>query len=306
MSNQIPIKALLAFDAAMQNGSFSIAADKLAVTPGAIGQQVQKLEAWLGTRLFIRSIRQVQPTPHALQYWAEIQPALARIAQASNTLRRRQADDVRISMPPTLAAKWFAPRMADFMSRHPTISLHLDTTVTILDLQRDPIDLAIRYFDGNDPELTCTLLCRDQARLYCAPAYAKRIGLSSPADLVRATLLHTRLHPHWGVWLQHFAQLSLAQVDTIASQHFDQTLLAIEAARHGHGVVLSSALMTDADVRDKTLFEPFPCHLELDKAYYVVHSRYGELGPAAATLKAWLLSLNTPHNTQGMPVDHAH
>lgn len=59
MNQSVPIKALLAFDAAMKHSSFALAADDLNVTAGAVGQQIQKLEEWLGTQLFVRNVRQV-------------------------------------------------------------------------------------------------------------------------------------------------------------------------------------------------------------------------------------------------------
>jgi LysR family glycine cleavage system transcriptional activator len=62
MSIAIPIKALLAFDAAMKHNSFTSDANDMHVTAGAVGQQIQKLEEWLGTTLFTRSLRQVTPT----------------------------------------------------------------------------------------------------------------------------------------------------------------------------------------------------------------------------------------------------
>ncbi len=295
MSSSLPIKPLLAFDAAMKHGSFTLAAEDLHVTPGAVGQQIQKLEQWLGTTLFTRSIRQVVPTLDALNYWAIVQPALSRIQHASNNLRLSHANEVWLSMPPSLAAKWFAPRMADFLSRHPDISLHLGTSTALADFDRESVDLAIRYFDGNDPDLNLELLYKDEARLYCAPSYAERLKLKTPDDLKRARLIHTTLHPHWGPWMEHFCQLTVKQVQSIPSQHFDQSMLAIEAARQGQGVVLSSALLTESEVKDATLCEPFTYRLALSKAYYVVHHRRAALRPAALALKNWLLSLPRNH-----------
>ncbi len=107
-----PLKALVAFDATMRTGSFSLAAAELFVTPGAVGQQIQKLEEWLGVALFVRQVRQVQPTEDALGYWKRIQPALAQIADASHRLRERRNSAVVLSMPPGFATKWFASRMA--------------------------------------------------------------------------------------------------------------------------------------------------------------------------------------------------
>jgi LysR family glycine cleavage system transcriptional activator len=284
-----PLKALLAFDAAMKHNSFSEAAHELHVTPGAVGQQIQKLEEWLGTPLFIRSVRRVQPTLAALNYWAAVQPALLRILQASNELRLRNINDVWLSMPPTLAAKWFASRMADFLSFKPDISLHLSASTALVDFERDQIDLAIRYFDGNDPMLDATLLYRDEARLYCSPEYASKLDLRRPEDLVRATLLHTTLLPHWEPWLKQFSQLTKHQIATIPCQHFDQSILAIETARHGQGVVLSSAVLTEMERRNGTLCEPFELRLPLQRGYYLVHHRQTALRPAAQILKKWLI-----------------
>jgi LysR family glycine cleavage system transcriptional activator len=261
------------------------------VTPGAVGQQIQKLEEWVGVPLFIRSVRQLHPTAEALKYWASIKPALARIQQASDQLRLSHVNEVWLSMPPTLAAKWFAPRMEGFLTQCPGTSLHLSADTALIDFERDRVDLAIRYFDGNDSALDVTLLYSDEARLYCSPEYARKVDLKKPEDLVRATLLHTTLQPHWQSWFRQFSQLTDTEVAAIPGQHFDQSILAIETARHGQGVVLSSAILTEAEIRDGTLCEPFRLPLSVGKGYYVVHAKGAELRPATALLKRWLLSL---------------
>ena len=298
-TSSVPIKALLAFDAAMKHASFSLAAQELHVTPGAVGQQVKNLEDWLGTPLFVRSVRQVQPTAQALAYWASVGPALARIAQASEELRAQQAQQVRqqanavwLSMPPTLAAKWFAPRMAAFLQHRPDVSLHLGATTALSDFDSEPVDLAIRYFDGKDPALRSTLLYPDEARLYWAPAYARRLRLKAPDDLARATLLHTTLLPYWKPWLQRFSGLGAERIDAIAGQHFDQSMMALETARHGQGVVLSSAILTEVELREGWLVEPFPgMRLAVGKGYYLVQRKGVALRPAARALKEWLVGM---------------
>lgn len=294
----VPIKALLAFNAAMKHASFSLAAQELHVTPGAVGQQIKNLEDWLGTPLFVRSVRQVQPTAQALAYWGTVGPALARIGQASEELRAQQLQQAQLqrnavwlSMPPTLAAKWFAPRMAAFLQHRPDVSLHLGATTVLSDFGQDRVDLAIRYFDGKDRALHCTLLYPDEARLYCAPAYARKLRLKAPDDLVRATLLHTTLLPYWKPWLQRFSGLAEARIDAIAGQHFDQSMMALETARHGQGVVLSSAILAEVELREGWLVEPFPAlRLPIAKGYYLVHRRGGALRPAAGALKEWLVA----------------
>ena len=285
-----PLKAIVAFDAAMQHRSFTLAAQALSVTPGAIGQQIQNLETWLGMALFVRTVRQVTPTAGALRYWEDIRPALARIHASSYALRRGEPDGVKLSMPPSFAAKWFARRMGRFMALHPQIVLHLGASTDLADFAQQGADLAIRYFGGRDPGLEVSRLADDAARLYCAPAYAASLHLAQPDDLVRATLLHTRMHPHWPAWLAAFTSLTAAQVAAIPAQHLDLSLIGIEAARRGEGVVLTSALLVEDEVEKGSLIEPFSARLPLANGYYVVHPRGVALRPAAQHVAQWLLA----------------
>ncbi len=296
-----PLKALVALESAMRLGSFTLAADELSVTPGAIGQQIQKLEAWLGVALFVRQIRQVTPTPEGQAYFAQIQPALAQILHASRRLRDGQNKGVRLSMPPSLAAKWFAPRMADFLIAHPGIALNLSTSTTFVDFELDAVDLAVRYFDGIDPDLTVQLLYADEARVCCSPAYAARLKLKRPADLKRGTLLHNTLHPHWTNWLKRFSRLDDAQIESIPGIHFDQSLIAIEAAVRSQGAVLTSALLTEAEMAAGTLVEPFGFALPLPSGYCLVHPRAVELQQGAQTLKDWLMDMAGVERSEPAP-----
>ena len=290
MNPHPPLHSLIAFDAAMRSNSFALAARELHVTPGAVGQQIRNLEDWLGVALFVRRIRQVQPTPEAIAYWKRIQPALTQIRDASTALRHSRRTGVWLSMPPTFAAKWFTRHMADFLTRHPDTELHLNSSTTLVDFDHDQVDLAIRYFDGKAPELDATLLFADDARVYCSPAYARRIGLATPDDIARGTLLETTFHPHWPTWLADYSTLTPAQVRAIPALHFDQALLAIDAACRDQGLVMTSRLVTAEECARGALIEPFPGRLPLATGYYAVHPKRRPLSPGADAFKRWLLA----------------
>ncbi len=289
MNSYPPLKSLLVFDAAMRTHSFSTAAAELCVTPGAVGQQIRKLEDWLGVALFVREVRQVVPTEEARAYWQRIQPALAEIADASRKVRDSRSMAVRLSMPPSFAAKWFTSRMAGLLTRYPGLELHLNASVQLVDFERDAVDLAIRYFDGQAQQLDATLLHTDEARVYCTPAYAAGLALRGPGDLVRATLLVTTMQPFWERWLGEFSRLAPAAVAALPRIHFDQGLMAIEAAKQGQGAVISSPLLVAAELAEGLLCEPFGLHLPLANAYYVVHHAKLPLRHAATLVKQWLV-----------------
>ncbi|MEQ7922549.1 LysR substrate-binding domain-containing protein [Xanthomonas sp. WHRI 1810A] len=294
-----PLKALSCFDAAMRHKSFSLAGDELHVTPGAIGQQVRNLELWLGVTLFIRHIRRIEPTPDGLAYWARIQPALTQIIDASQALRDRHSQNVWLSMPPSLAAKWFARRMANVIESNPSASLHLSSSSALADFSSERVDLAVRHFDGIAPGLDVHLLHPDEARVYCSPAYARQLKLVLPADLRGATLLHNTFHPHWPEWLARFAGIDSQAVAQIAGIHFDQSMMAIEAARRDQGVVITSEWLVEDEIASGALIEPFEQRLPLSKGYYVVQPRHAIPRPAVQALKDWLIDQAQGTNNAG-------
>ena len=286
-----PLNTLRAFEAAIRLNSFSLAAEELHVTPGAIGQQIKKLEDWLGTELFVRSVRQVRPTADGLDYAARIQPALRQIIDASQHLRSRQDRYVRIVMPPSFAAKWFSKRMSRFLIAYPATSLHVGSSSILIDFDRDPVDIAVRYFDGQNDDLEAVLLYRGQAAAFCAPAYRDRIGLETPDDLVRATLLNDILHAWWGDWLSAFSHLTADQIDGISRIEIDQTSMAIEAAIHQQGVVLANPLLAEEDIQEGKLIHLFPDQVAtVPYGYYLVSPKNRELRPQVRLFRDWLLA----------------
>lgn len=285
-----PLRALVAFEAAVRRGSFKQAAEELSLTPGAVSQQVRKLEQWLGFALFLRQTRQLEVTDSGAAYYSRIAPALEQIAQVSADSRARPAAGVRLSLPTALAAKWLAPRMADFIARYPDVDVHINATTKTVDFRRESVDLAIRRFDGNDPALEAVAVYADEGRLYCSPAYRERLALTEPDDLVRATLLHAALYLSWDAWLDRFTRIDPQARARIPGLHFDQPLLGIEAAKRDQGVVLSNTLLVGEELERGELVEPFGLPLVTAKGYYLVHPRHVPLSRPAQALKAWLLA----------------
>lgn len=290
MSDCPPLNALRAFEAALRLNSFALAASELHVTPGAVGQQVRKLEDWLGVKLFTRSVRHIRPTPEGLEYGARIAPALQQVVDASRTLRSRHEKSVRVVMPPSFAAKWFSSRMSSFLIANPTTDLHVGSSSEVNDLDRDPVDLAVRHFDGVADDLETVLIYKARAAAFCAPAYRAALRLEAPVDLVRATLLNDTLHAWWDDWLATYAGLDAAACRRIRRIEIDQTPLAIEAAIHGQGVLLANPLLAEEDVAQGKLVPLFPeAVLPVPGGYYLVYPKFRELRGQVRVFRDWLL-----------------
>jgi LysR family transcriptional regulator, glycine cleavage system transcriptional activator len=284
MRPDTPLKAIACFDAVMRTGSAKLAAQSLFVTPGAVGQQLRKLEDWLGVPLFVRSVRKLQPTEEALRYWRQIKPALAQIDDTHSSLLGKFAFDVSLSLPPAFASTWFARRMPDLMQRLPDLQLHLNANADAVDFRTDAYDLAVRHFDGEDKTLHSRLLLADEARVFCSPQYRDRLQIHALKDLHRATFIHTTSHANWSRWL---AQSGAPSDCKTGGLRFDQSELAIDAARRGQGLVLTSPWLIEDDLEQGRLVQLFDCVLAVGKGYYVVHGVDKALSAGAKALYEW-------------------
>ena len=132
-----PFAALRAFQAAARHGQIREAAKDLGITESAVSHQVRKLEDFLRLALFHRSGPRVQLTEAGARYYADIDPALSGITDATRALiGPKERGRVTITLPPSLAILWLIPRMVQLEAAAPGIDLHLITTTTICDLNR--------------------------------------------------------------------------------------------------------------------------------------------------------------------------
>lgn len=290
MKHLPPLRSLVAFEAAARHLSFTQAAEELNVTPGAVGQLIHKLEDWLGVKLFHREVRKVYLTEAGAAYFGRISIALGQISQASIVLKQRRHNEIRISMPPSFARKWFVPRMARFMDLHPDISLHIDASAALVDFDNESVDIAIRHFKAQESNrLDVELLFLDELRVYCSPRYCEKLELKQPENFAKATLLATKIHPYWERWFLQFTKLSGREIGEIPTINFDASHLAIDTAKRHQGVVLTSAPLVEHEIVSGELIEPFEARLPVDEGYYLVGPKGSfALGGAIEALRFWL------------------
>ena len=122
------LSQLRAFEAVTRTGSFSLAAQRLHVTPPAVSLQIRQLEDQYGVRLFERIRRHVRLTPagEALRQYAQRIFALA--DDAERTLQGASDFNgirLRIAATPTTAGYYLAPFWKAVRRRCPGLRLEL-------------------------------------------------------------------------------------------------------------------------------------------------------------------------------------
>ena len=149
----LPLNALRVFDAAARHLSFTKAADELAVTPAAVGQQIRALEDVLGTVLFKRMTRNLELTPEAERALPALRAGFLDLEESVRILQDAQGSKVlTIAAPRDFTAKWLGPRLAVYGTVHPDMRFAVETADLGVDFTQANLDLAVTYGPTPDVE----------------------------------------------------------------------------------------------------------------------------------------------------------
>jgi LysR family transcriptional regulator, glycine cleavage system transcriptional activator len=146
----LPLNGLRVFDAAARHLSFTRAADELAVTPAAVGQQVRALEETLGVVLFRRTTRGLELTPEAEAGLAALRDGFLHFEDSVRAMQAGQSSkSLTVAAPRDLTEKWLMPRLAEIAraDRELRFALVADDGAG-LDFTEANLDLAIRWGEG--------------------------------------------------------------------------------------------------------------------------------------------------------------
>lgn len=144
----LPLNALRVFDAAARHLSFTRAADELAVTPAAVGQQIRALEDLLGVVLFRRTAKGLELTDEAAAGLESLRAGFLQFEDAVRAMQAGQSSHVyTIASPRDFFAAWLAPRLARFREANPEVRIAL-VGGDAVDFTEANLDLAVRLADG--------------------------------------------------------------------------------------------------------------------------------------------------------------
>lgn len=249
------VDGLRAFEAAARLGTFERAADELAVTASAVAKRVAALEALIGTALFVRTGKTLQPTAAGREYLPPVAEVLAQLAALPWHQRRQQRlERLKVSTPPTFARQVLVPVLDGFGQAYPAVELEVMLSVPYLETGPGDADVAVRMAEpARHPE--ARLLLDDRLVPMAAPALLQRLPpLRQPADLAAVPLLRTPLDP-WQPW---FAAMGLRWPEPNRGPRLLDLGLTLEAAAAGQGVALARPSLARPwllDGRLRPLFE---------------------------------------------------
>jgi LysR family glycine cleavage system transcriptional activator len=303
-----PLNALRAFEAAARHLNFSRAADELAVTPGAVSQQIQNLEDYVGAALFKRTPKGLLLTDAAQTALPALREAFDRLAEAASLLTAAvDGRRLTVSVAPSFAAKWLVPRLGQFEAAHPQVDVWLSADMEVVDFALGEIDLAIRYGAGRYAGLEVVKLMSETVIAVASPELLQENPIGAPADLANHVLLHDGSPdaddscPDWSMWL---AARGVKGVDGARGPRFNQSSLVIEAAVGGRGVALAKRTLAQADLDAGRLVAPLQDATAVDFAYFVVHPKAKGRLPQVKAFVGWLTAQAAAHEQMIRSIDN--
>ena len=284
------MSSLVVLEAAARRLSFTKAAGELNVTQAAVSRQIHGLEQELGFTLFRRLHRGVELTERGRVLSGVLSHSFNLIAQTIANLRAQSAEDeLVIGATIAFTQLWLLPRISDFRRLHSDTKIRLVTQDTPIDLERDMVDVVIRYGDGVWPDGRSVLLCEDDLFPVCSPVYAATHRQPVTVDeLLEHDLLdYEPANPGWIGWKEWLAAFSTARPKR-AVMRLSYYTDVIHAALAGHGIALGWNCLVEDLLQQGRLRRVTDAHLRTRSAYFVVVPSREALKPNADAFVEWL------------------
>lgn len=251
------------FAAVVRYQGFTAASRATGVPKATLSRRVAALEARLCVQLLHRGSRLFQLTELGQSYYQHCQAMLIEADAADEQIAKLQTEPqgtLRLSCPPALMSNEFAELIAAFMATYSRVSVHVEVTNRVVDVQREGMDLAIRvrFPPLADSDLVMRSLAWSCQRWLAAPqllANARPLNMKTVAKLPTLHLGDGQGRAEWHlvgpsgekVTLEHEPKLIANDMATL-----------YQAALHGVGVAALPLVMAREAINDGRLVDVMP------------------------------------------------
>lgn len=264
------------------------AADVLALTPGAVSQRIRQLEEVVGQPLFTRTREGVELTASGTEMFAALAQPFAAIEAIDRDLDFGSARKrVVVNTMPSLAATWLVPRLNGFIRHNPNIEVVVETSNKLIDLKRDPVDLAIRHGLGKYDDLDSAWLMTLEYVIVASPVLLRgKTPIKTPRDCLNYPLLHGVQRKDWPMW---FEAQGIQTAEVKKGHAFSEAQLIVAAAIAGQGLALLRDAYVLEALRTGELVRAYDGSWPAQFGYYAVTTSETLQRPAVRRFRDWLI-----------------
>lgn len=287
-----PLDLLRTFVAVGRRMSITLAAQDLCIVQSAVSRQIQALETALHCRLFVRAYRSIEFTPEGRHLFRSADPMLEQLGSVIASLHPAgERPYITITATIGVTALWLLPRLGAFQRRAPDIDVRVAATNRVMDLERDGMDLALRFCpDALAPEGATRLFGE-----VLVPVAHPTLGVTAiedPAQLRRQVLIDyddsSRPWMQWKNWLRGAGhRTAAAGSGRLLFNQYDQVA---QAALAGQGVALGRlALVGNLLAEGQLAVASRRPPVATDHGYWLLERR-GAGSDALSAVRDWILA----------------
>lgn len=295
MSERIQaLHALRAFEVASRYGSFTRAAEELALTQGAVSHHIKTLESMFGCDLFERRGPKLRLTEHGRLLAQELKVGF-KIIENACALLRQDRYGLRLKAPSTLTVRWLLRALDGFKRIDDNCSVQLSSVwmdIDTVDFYSEPYDCAILLGNGRFAADVESFKLFDEWLIpVCQPDYMTH-AQPELADLRQCEFLHPS--PDRRDWRRWLARMDALDISIDKGQVFDTLDQGISAAQQGLGISVVDLTLVSADLAAGRLATPFKHAVATGDGYYMAWLKSSPKARQMLKLREYLLSQVPP------------
>ena len=246
---------LTVFVQVVENGSFSRAAEQLAMANSAVSRVVKRLEEKLGVNLINRTTRQLRLTEEGSQYFRRVQKILQEMAAAeAEMLAAHEVPQggLRVDSAMPMVLHLLVPLAAKFNERYPHIQLSLVSSEGYINLIERKVDIALRAGELDDSGLRARHLFDSHFRIVASPEYLEKHGTpQSTEELANHQCLGFTEPSSLNTWAVSDAQGNPYKISPLFTASSGEILRSL--CLSGCGIACLSDFLVDNDIAEGKL-----------------------------------------------------
>lgn len=277
MDNDIPdLNQVYVFTKVVEEGSFTGAAQLLAMPKSTVSLKVSQLEERLGVRLLQRTTRSLRLTDDGEAFYDRCQIIIADLENAEADAKERGNQPrgrFRITVPVALAENCVGRWAAEYALEYPNVRLEMVAEDRPVNLVEEGFDLALRGGDLHDSSLIAKRLGSSPVGFYASPQYLAEHGVpKQPRDLAQHDCIPWSAHGILRSWTLHKIGARKAISIAISPRiHANNLSIAAEAAKAGLGVTPLPGFVAAEATASGLLKQVLPSWITSDGALSAVY-----------------------------------
>lgn len=250
------------FNAVVEAGSFTAAAERLGMAKSAVSRRVTRLETRLGVQLIRRTTRRLNVTDSGRSFYERSARILSDLDEAESAVAQEHGElkgELRLALPLGFAVSHMYEPIASFSRRHPNVRFRLDLNDRRIDLLQEGVDMALRIGRLSDSSLIARKLFDARTVVCASPHYLSKNGTPATLDDLAAhqCLVYDNL-PDPERWVCTDADDNRLEVRVDAFLRATSGEFLRECAAQGLGIIMQPTFLVSDAIRDGRLVPVLP------------------------------------------------